>query len=143
MFDHDELKHLEMIQTVIARLAGNSFLIKGWSVGLVSILCALAAKDINVRFAILALLPALSFWGLDAYYLRQEKLFRRLYDSARIQYADHRGTPKIALFSMDTSSVAGAVDGWTGVLISKTILATHLPILIAVLSVVLYAAESR
>ena len=28
-----------MIQAVIARMAGNSFLIKGWSVTLVAVLC--------------------------------------------------------------------------------------------------------
>jgi hypothetical protein len=35
-FEESELKHLEFIQGVIARLANNSFLLKGWSVTLVA-----------------------------------------------------------------------------------------------------------
>lgn len=33
--DEDQRKYLEMIQAVIARLASNSFILKGWSVTLV------------------------------------------------------------------------------------------------------------
>jgi len=36
--DEDQRKHLELIQAVITRMAGNSFLIRGWSVTLVSAL---------------------------------------------------------------------------------------------------------
>lgn len=67
--------HLEMIQGVIARIAGNSFLLKGWSVTIAAALFALAARDSNSQFACIALLPSIVFWGLDAYYLRQERLF--------------------------------------------------------------------
>jgi predicted membrane channel-forming protein YqfA (hemolysin III family) len=55
------IKHLEMIQVVINRLAGNSFMLKSWSITVVSALMALAAKDANARYALLALFPALCF----------------------------------------------------------------------------------
>jgi hypothetical protein len=42
-----KLKHLELVQGVINRMAGNSFILKGWSVTLTSALFALAAKDAN------------------------------------------------------------------------------------------------
>ncbi len=45
-----KLKHLELSQGVINRMAGNSFLLKGWSVTLVSALFALSAKDSNQMF---------------------------------------------------------------------------------------------
>ncbi|MEN9503463.1 MAG: hypothetical protein RI964_2748 [Pseudomonadota bacterium] len=38
----DRLKHLEMLQQVITRMASNSFLIKGWSITLISALLAFA-----------------------------------------------------------------------------------------------------
>lgn len=41
--DERKLKHLELIQGVINRLAGNFFTVKGWSVLLVSALFALGA----------------------------------------------------------------------------------------------------
>ena len=56
-------KHLEMIQGVINRLSTNSFLLKGWSVVLVSALFALSAGDSNPAFIFLAYIPALVFLG--------------------------------------------------------------------------------
>ena len=57
-------KHLELIQGVINRLAGNSFLLKGWSVFLISALFALSAPGSRVEFVYLAYIPVLVFWGL-------------------------------------------------------------------------------
>ena len=41
----NKLKHLEFIQAAINRMAGNLFMLKGWSVTLIAALFALAAKD--------------------------------------------------------------------------------------------------
>ena len=41
-------KHLEFIQGTVNRLSTNSFLLKGWSVVLVSALFALASADFNL-----------------------------------------------------------------------------------------------
>ncbi|MCH8947952.1 MAG: hypothetical protein IH789_10050, partial [Acidobacteria bacterium] len=94
------IKHLELIQAVITRLAQNSFAYKGWSVVIVSAIFALAAKEANPQYLLVALIPTMAFWGLDAYYLRQERLFRRHYDAVRTAPAtDLEANP----FSMDTS----------------------------------------
>ncbi len=69
--------HLEFIQNNIGRMAGNSFVLKGWTVTLTAGLLALTAKDYNPVFALVALFPGLVFWGLDAFYLEQERLFRK------------------------------------------------------------------
>ena len=81
--DEKRVKHLEMIQAVVTRVAQNSFAVKGWAVGLVAALLAFGAKDQNLRFAILAILPCLVFWGLDGYYLALERRYRDLYDQVR------------------------------------------------------------
>ena len=47
-----KLKHLEFIQGVINRLSTNSFLLKGWSVVLVSALFALSTQDSNKSFVL-------------------------------------------------------------------------------------------
>ena len=75
--------HLEMIQAVVNRMSVNSFLLKGWSVVLISALFALAAGGAQALFVYLAYFPAIAFWMLDAYFLRQERLFRKLYDRVR------------------------------------------------------------
>jgi hypothetical protein len=75
-----ETKHLEFIQAIISRLAGNSFQMKAWNVALATAAIGFAAaKDSRPTLAVLAMVPALAFWFLDAYYLGLEKLYRDLY----------------------------------------------------------------
>lgn len=81
------LKHLEFIQGVVDRLGRNSFLLKGWSM---TILVAGALLMMRLRpdqslFALTLLIPVFGFWLLDAYFLRQERLFRAEYDRVRQQ----------------------------------------------------------
>lgn len=111
--------HLEMIQAVVNRMSVNSFLLKGWSVVLISALFALGAGDSQVLFVYLAYFPAIAFWMLDAYFLRQERLFRKLYDRVR-----HLAETDVD-FSMDTSVVDGEVAAWSAVVFSKTLLLFH------------------
>ena len=76
---NNKIKHLEMIQAVINRMASNSFMLKGWAVTLVSGLFALSAKEARLPFFFIAYIPILTFWGIDSYYLYQERLYRALY----------------------------------------------------------------
>ena len=85
-----KIRHLEFIQAAIDRMANNSFLIKGWCITLVSALLGLAAKDNDQKFIIVVFFPALMFWLLDAYYLRQERLFRKKYDEIGKSTAEKR-----------------------------------------------------
>ena len=78
-----KLKHLEFIQDVINRLATNSFQMKGWSVVLVAAILVLLARESRLDAAFIALVPVLVFWGLDGYFLCQERLYRALYDHVR------------------------------------------------------------
>lgn len=80
----NKIKHLEMIQGIINRMAKNSFALKGWAVTLVAGIFALASKDADKLFCLIAYAPILVFWGLDAYYLLQERLYRTLYNKVRV-----------------------------------------------------------
>lgn len=92
-------KHLEMIQNVISRISANSFSIKGWAVTLVAGIFALASKDADKSYFLVAYVPIIIFWGLDSYYLLQERLFRALYNKVRILKEEEID------FSMDISFV--------------------------------------
>jgi hypothetical protein len=81
--EENKRKHLEFIQNVITRMNTNSFLIKGWNIVIVASLFALSAKDADRGFVLLALFPTIIFWILDTFYLRQERLFRHLYNDVR------------------------------------------------------------
>lgn len=114
-----KIAHLGFIQNVIARMGSNSFLLKGWSVTLVAAIFALSAKDADQRFVLLAYFPVFIFWILDAFFLHQEKLFRKLYEKVA---ADVFSSDQ---FTMDTRSVAGEVDSMWCVMISKTLAPFH------------------
>lgn len=118
-FDDAALKHLEFIQSIVTRMAKNSFLLKGWSVTLVAAIFVLTVNNPSVYLIFIALFPALAFWGLDAYYLRQERLFRQLYKNA-IEEPDN-----IRTFSMDTSGYERNVQNWFDTAISKSVLPFH------------------
>ena len=79
----NKIKHLEFIQSVINRLNSNSFLIKGWSVTLVSALFALSKNNSDINFALISYIAIPTFWILDGYYLSMERKFRDMYDSIR------------------------------------------------------------
>lgn len=100
-----KIAHLQLIQNVITRMASNSFLLKGWAVTLVSAIFALASKDTNQSFIFISLIPIISFWILDGYFLQQERLFRKLYESS-LNSNSQRDTD----FSLDTSQFRPTVD---------------------------------
>lgn len=128
-FDDAALKHLEFIQQIVARMGRNSFLLKGWSVTLVAAIFALTANTSSTYFVIVALFPALMFWMLDAYYLRQDRLFRELYKKVI--------EGKVHAFSMDTSRYLRTVDGWFGTALSPTLLLFHGVVTVVVVAVIL------
>ena len=76
----NKIKHLEFIQSTITRKNQNSFQIKGWMITLVSALLALYASSEKVVYILIAIVPAIVFWFLDAYYLQQERRFRGVYN---------------------------------------------------------------
>ena len=75
----NKIAHLKMIESIIERMAKNSFQLKGWAMTLVTLVGALSAKDTDKRFIILAFIPIIVFWLLDSFYLQQERKFRALY----------------------------------------------------------------
>ena len=133
-----KLKHLEMIQGIINRLSTNSFLLKGWTVVLMSALFALAAADGRRMFVLLACVPAFVFWGLDGFYLHEERVYRRLYDYVRELNEDAID------FSMDTKAareLEANADGrtrgaWFAACFSKTLLPFHGVLIVAIAGVV-------
>ncbi|MCF3960803.1 hypothetical protein [Streptomyces fuscigenes] len=102
----EEIKHLEMIQAVVTRLANGSFLIKGWTLTVAGVFFGLAANNLSWKVTTAGMVPLFGFWLLDGYYLRQERLFRKLYDDVR--------KPPMAteLFSMNTLPYHSQVPWW-------------------------------
>jgi len=71
------LKEIDIIQDIIKRMAFNSFMIKGWAITLVVV--TLLLKGTEKYQVWIAFIPLVVFWFLDAYFLRQERMYRKLY----------------------------------------------------------------
>lgn len=74
-----KIKYLEIIQNVINRMAKNSFLLKGWSLTLLTGIITLLNNKIYVSNSIIIL-----FLLLNSYYLMNERQYRKLYEKARM-----------------------------------------------------------
>lgn len=70
----DEVRNL---QEIIKRMASNSLEIKKWAITLIVGTMILKSEQSQI---FVALIPLFSFWFLDSYYLRQERLFRDKYN---------------------------------------------------------------
>jgi hypothetical protein len=79
----DRIRHLEMLQNAITRMAGASAAIKNLSLIVVAGALAFLAASKDPTLALFAALLTLAFWLLDARYLQQEKWFRDMYDKER------------------------------------------------------------
>ena len=72
--------YLSILQGVIERMAENSRSCKVWCSTLVAAILVLVARTENPDYVLIALLPAVAFLFLDAYYLALERAFRSSYE---------------------------------------------------------------
>lgn len=109
-------KHLEFLQSVITRMNSNSFLIKGWTITLVSALFALASKDANVNYVLVSYIAIPVFWVLDGFYISQERQYRDLYAAVAAKAEADID------FSMNASSYCKGNKTWPSGIFSKTLI---------------------
>lgn len=123
-----KIKHLEFIQKVIHRMAGNLFFLRGWTITLIAALFVLFVKDTNVDYVFIIYFPVVIFWILDGYFLSQERLFRALYNHVR-----KLDEEKID-FSMNTEEYKkDNRNSWTCSMFSTTLLFFYLPLVVVML----------
>lgn len=127
----NKYKHMDYIQSAISRMASNSFYLKGWNITIIAAIVALSFKESDWRMYACALVLNIVFWFLDAYYLKQEKLFRELYKEVSLISDDN-----LVDFSMDTSKFKKKVSPIAYLMI-KNISITPLYFSISIVLVVL------
>jgi hypothetical protein len=110
------LKRLDHLQAIVQRLAGNSFLIKGWTITLVSAILGFALKDpaTTASLAWFGVLPTLVFWGLDGYYLAIERAIRVQYNESclALKAADYDDTKAKDLPDPDIKLTSIGICRW-------------------------------
>lgn len=77
-----KVKHLELTQAVITRLANNSSQAKHWCLLVLGAIWGISLKEGNVTyFHVLGEMALIiTFWWLSSYYLQQERIFRKIYE---------------------------------------------------------------
>jgi hypothetical protein len=120
--NEEKIAHLGFIQGVINRMGNNSFLIKGWVVTLVAASFALSADKANSNFVYLAFFPLPFFWWMDAFFLHQEKLYRKLFEKVA------SGIEPSTQFLMNAYKYKNEVDCLCKVFFSKTLRNFYIPI---------------
>ena len=81
--DNEKLfKEIDLIQGCINRMANNSFLVKGWALGVFAGVTAItkgANLNNTILFVCTTIVPFVCFWILDAFFLQTEKKYRIMY----------------------------------------------------------------
>ena len=144
--EEDKRKHLEFIQGVINRHNSNSFMIKGWTISISAALYALAGTINEPKIVLISIATTIVFWGLDAFYLSNERCFVDLYNavaSGSFKLPDKKIYKEdfdeksvnnengiIPNFNMDFEKFKIWKDNsWNKVLKSQTIMGFHLPLI--------------
>lgn len=112
-------KEIDLIQACITRMAQNSFLIKGWAISIVAVVLALADKAINASLlSVILLIPLISFWYLDAFFLRTERMYRQMY--AWVLEKRKNGEDDL-LYDLNPSRFKDKVDSRLNIMWSETL----------------------
>jgi len=130
-----KLKHLEFIQAIISRMASNSFLIKGWTITLVSALYALAAKDADLGYVLVSYIAIPCFWILDGFFIAVERQYRKLYGVAA------KADPSQVDFDLNASGYNKGDATWVRGIFSKTLIVFY-PFMIAIAMIVMFLIPS-
>lgn len=88
----DRRKHLEFVQTAIARMSSASGLAKGWALSVATVAYGYAGTQDAINAALVGLFAVALFGWIDAGYLKREREFRHLYDGVRLD--------RVAVFDM-------------------------------------------
>ncbi len=112
---HFFIAECEIIEHIIHRMAHHSFLIRGWAVTIIvgALLMNMGPYNIFVAF-----MPLVAFWYLDAFFLRQERLYRKLYSWV----AENRLKSDEFILSMNAYRFNDQVDSNFKIMFSHTLL---------------------
>lgn len=82
------IKHLEIIQGIVDRMASNSAACKTWAITIITGLIVFSIDSQTIPIWT-SLIPAIVFFALDAFYLGQERHYIKLYKEFVSRLADN------------------------------------------------------
>ncbi len=122
-------QYFTIIQDVINRMAQNSFLIKAWTITLIAAIFVLTFSIVNSLIFGVLLAITVIFWVLDSYYLKLERVYRRLYKTKVEEYNDNQTRERMKLFDMDYEPYKKFEQKIPRIMVSKTEILFYLPVI--------------
>jgi len=109
------IKHLEILQGIISRMAGNSASCKTWALTIITGIIAFSIQNQSIPIWT-SLIPAIMFLALDVFYLGLEIKFRDLQKVFVQKLSSNTLTPgDIYMFENDSSSHIHLKYIWGGI----------------------------
>lgn len=132
-------KEIDLIQNCISRMARNSFMLKGWAISLLAVVLALTADRLNPLFLFCSIfIPLLCFWYLDGFFLRTEKMYRKMYEWVLKERKEGRMDFQ---YDLEPGRFKSQVETHCRVMFSKTLRVFYGIPLFVVLLVIIYEAK--
>jgi hypothetical protein len=119
--------HLQIIQGIITRMAGNSAAVKNACITLNAALLAIYIQNPSTLVVIVVVFALLMFAYLDAKYLALERSYRLVYDEVSKRSIDDATNVFVGITKTSHRSTVGALASWA-------IWSFYLPILIGILA---------
>jgi len=128
------IAHLGFIQSVISRMGGNLFYLRGWVITLIAgVLIILTKLDGGKLPIIFLAIITILFWAYDGYFLALERMYRDLYDKVRKMREEEVD------FSMNIREFKGKVQNTQlFCMFSPTLRYFYIPMLLAIIYAILF-----
>jgi hypothetical protein len=120
--------HLEMLQAIVARMAGYGMSFKRLCITVTTAVCGFGITLHRPLVILFALFPVIAFAILDTQCLRVERRFRQLYDPLRCE--PWNVTPDFAIDLSNVPQIAGR-----DVIRSWSIAGFYIPLIISVVTI--------
>jgi hypothetical protein len=119
------INELEMVQAIIARLAGYGAVIKNWCITVTTAACGFGVTQHKPTLILLAFFPIVIFSILDSQYLGLERRYRVVFDRLR-------GEDWATMPAFNLRAGAGSPMEFANVYGSWSILSFYLPVALGV-----------
>ncbi|MHA1251612.1 MAG: hypothetical protein ACTSRP_16595 [Candidatus Helarchaeota archaeon] len=118
-------EYFKIIQSIIDRMGRNSFMIKAWYATLFSAVIVLIFTYKSFTYEILIIniflfIISIVFWIIDSYYLKKERLFRKLYEKKVEEYNDDKKRQTMKIFDLSIKAINKETKKFIWIIFSKT-----------------------
>lgn len=101
--EENERQHLDYVQGIITRMAGNTFKIKSFCMSIVTLLSTLRIYYGHNKISLITALSVIACALADAYYLQLERKYRELYKQSVEKMGEDR--PLKEIYNIDVSEI--------------------------------------